>query len=142
HQLKNVPLTKPAGLQDITFGIGTVQATVKVKQADVAYTIPSVPIFETAPHGFLDKWKIEYTNLPLARVTNVKVSGPPDKTELLQKEVPRALLEVSNDDLKTGSGKTLSRQLQFDFHDPAIHVASEDAKREVEFRIVDRSATE
>lgn len=153
HELADVPLIRPrpvnspvvpvddpgraAGL--LSLSAERVRATIRVRQADVTFTIPSMPVFVVASESFLSDYR---PDIP-AFVTNVVVQGPPDVIAAIRAGTsdrkPKALLEIGRDDLPPG--RTISRKLRYDLPD-GVTVSAEDAAREVEFTLSPRLRSE
>lgn len=116
-----------------------VRASFRVRQADVALTLPAVPIFPLAPQTLLDEFRPVFEpTLP-----NVTVVGPPEIIEALRAgtatRMPRAILELSRDDLP--AGRVRRRQVRFDLPE-GVRVSPDDSRREVEFTLVPRQRPE
>jgi hypothetical protein len=126
------PLDDPS----ITFTPNTVDATVSVRESDVPGTIRSVPIWVYGPPEVMSRYRVELTNPVL---TNVKVTGPADKIDLVNRPDfsphPHALLEIRNDD---EPNKPLQRILRFDLPpDLGLHVNEEISQQKIDFRLID-----
>ncbi|MFN4242367.1 MAG: hypothetical protein ACK4PI_03930 [Tepidisphaerales bacterium] len=145
HVNVEVSLVMPSAVSDsvdpsrFTLQPERVRATFRVRQADVTLTLPSVPIFPLAPQTLLDTYRPVFEpTLP-----NVTVIGPRDVIESLRNgtagRMPRAILELSRDDLPPGRPRT--RQVRFDLPE-GLRVSPEDARREVEFTLVPRTRPE
>jgi len=145
HDLADVPLTLPVENEFVTLSTPKVTASLRLRQTDVEYVIPSLGILVIAPPALLDAYKVIVAdNVPIR--ANVKVTGPQSRIELLKQENftprPKALLEISREDATTANiGQSRMRRLRFDLPEGII-VSAEDAAREVEFKIVVRGATE
>jgi hypothetical protein len=139
HELPAVAVSTNLDEPTVTITPATVKATLDVRQSDVRYTIPSVPIFYSAPHNLtnLQKYKLEYNPF----ITNVTVIGPPDKIELLRREEfpKKARFEVSDQDV---GRPTREARLVFDLPD-GVHLSKEDqARATVAFRITEVTSPE
>jgi hypothetical protein len=161
HDLPDIPLTKPqltlpgeeALASSITLRPDRVRASFKVKQSDVSYTIPSMPVFAVAPGSLLDDYRPLFDPI----LTNVTVTGSPETIAALKADKlprkPKALLELSRDDTAlsltpplpntaaTPNARTLTRRLRFDLPE-GLTISPEDQKREIEFSLVPRSKSE
>lgn len=150
HEINDVPLTKPTIPNDesngqlLTVTPDRVKVSFRIRQADVTYTIPAMPVFPVAPANFLDEYRAVFEPV----VTNITVQGPPDliaalKADTLTKK-PKALLEFGREDLPLTtpgtSPKPISRKLRFDLP-PGLTVAPQDQNRELEFTLILRTAT-
>lgn len=147
HELSDVPLLRPkpasnddasmAAMSQLTVTPERVRASVKIRQADVSFTIPAMPIFVIAPTSFLDDYRATGYE-PV--ITNVTVQGPPDLIAALRNDMleqkPKALLELTRDDLPPG--RTITRKLRFDLPD-GLTISAEEANREIEFTLAPRT---
>ena len=139
----DIPAVRITPLEDpsLSFSPATVSATLSVRESDVTYTIPSVPVWIYGAPGVLGKYRVETQTQVL---TNVKVTGPPDKIELLQRKdfspQPHAMLEVRSDD----AGKpSVSRPIRFDLPPGMnLRVSDDDSQRTVEFHLVEEKTPE
>jgi hypothetical protein len=145
HTVAEVSLLRPEVFRSasdpglFTFSPDRVRATFRIRQADVSYTIPSIPVFPLAAATFLDEYRAEYE----PTITNVVVRGRPDliaalRNETLEKK-PKAILEITRDDLP--AGRTRVRRLRFDLPE-GLTVSPEDQLREIEFTLVARNRPE
>jgi len=144
HTRSEVALVRPQLLAEVNpaqFSLSPdrVRTAFRIRQADVTFTIPAMPVFPLAAPTFLDEFRAVYE----PTVANVTVQGAPDviaalRAETLEKK-PKAILEFSRDDLPPG--KTRSRRLRYDLPD-GLSVVPEDLKREVEFTLVPRVRTD
>lgn len=142
HELPAVPVIGSVREDHITITPSTVKVSFDVKQSNIEYPINSMAIFTIAPPGLLDRYKVVIANNnPF--LTNVTVIGPQEKIELIQKDSivpkPRATLEVTREDLPAGESRL--RRLRYELPE-GVTVSPDDAKREVEFKLIDRNATE
>lgn len=145
HTRNEVMLIRPTLLAEATdptqFTLvpDRVRSSFRIRQADVSFVIPAMPVFPLAAPTFLDEYRAVYE----PTVANITVLGPPDLIAALRNETlgkkPIAILELSRDDLPPG--KTRSRRLRFDLPD-GLSISPEDAKRELEFTLVPRTRTE
>jgi len=138
HELPAVRVQVP-GLsgEHVTITPSTVKATLEVKQSDVSFTIPSVALFALMPSNLQKQYRVDCPD----NITNVTVVGPPAQIELLKREdftpKPRAALDVSRDDLPVGTVRT--RTLRFYDLPEGVRVSAEDARRTVDFKLVERA---
>ena len=106
--LENVPVYWPDYAPDgrqlsrrrehVSYTPRTVAAKLDIKQRDLEYVIPSVPIFKETPNGF----EINYTVvIEPATFSNVTVTGPAEQIEGIKKGTlkVKARLEISSLDL-------------------------------------------
>lgn len=145
HINVEVGLTRPALINDapdpdqFNLAPDRVRATFRIRQADVSFTIPAVPIFPLAALTLLDDYRPVFE----PTVTNVTVFGPPDLIAALRNDTlarkPRAILELTRDDLPAGRPRT--RRLRFDLPE-GLTISPEDSRREVEFTLVPRTRPE
>ncbi len=137
HKLSDVRLIPPLRGEQVTVSPPTVSATVRVRRADVSLVLPSVPIFVAAPLGVLDKYRVNISGGSF--IPNVTVIGPQEQIDRLEKQsvLPRAILEITDKD----AGEERSRPVRFEL--PAgVKASAQDATRNVEFRLQDRSLPE
>ncbi|MBC8105035.1 MAG: hypothetical protein H7Z14_00470 [Anaerolineae bacterium] len=131
HQLPAVSVRANISDPSITLSPSTVKATLDVSQKEERYLIASMPIWQSTPTGFLEKYRIECP----PSISNITVIGPHDQIELLRKgEVrPKAQLEVTAED--EGKQRT-ARELKFDLPDRVKVVAEDKEKTKVLFQLV------
>jgi hypothetical protein len=139
HELTDVPVVRPFRDDHVTLAPAKVKASVHVKESDASYTIAVMSIFVQHPPGLLDGFQVEFVNPDKPILTNVTVVGPPDRIEALQKEdfspKPKAILEVARED----AGEPRTRRLKYDLPE-GVRVIPEDARREIEFKLINRTA--
>ncbi len=137
HKLPEVRLMKSVDDDRVTLSRPAVSAIVRVKQADIEYKIPSMPIYTSWAPG-LGNYRVTFMQGPV--VPNVTVIGSQPDIEALKKDEltprPKALLELGREDIKPGESQT--KRLRYDLP-PGLRVKADDLRREVEFRINDRS---
>lgn len=138
HELPAVRVFVP-GLDSEHFTItpSTVKATLEVRQSDISYTIPSVAIYAFGPSYLLKQYRVDSPD----NLTNVTVIGPPAQIELLKQAnfepKLKAALEVSRDD---GVGTIRTRTLRFYDLPEGVRVSAEDARRTVDFKLLERGS--
>jgi hypothetical protein len=135
HTLNSVPVTVE-GLSDpkgVVVRPSAVSASVEVGQADMSFTIPSLPVFPVPTPDVWQKQTIRYTQF----LPNVNVYGPPDKIEQLKngtlKPTPEARFKVTDNDV---GGKKVTREL--DYVLPQGISKGDDAPKQIEFELVPR----
>lgn len=92
----------------------TVNAEVEIRESDVEYVVPSVPVFATLPIGFNDEWKL---TLSPDFVTNVKLLGPEKQIALIRNPeyVLKARLDFVDLELNTlRGGSPVTKRPVFD----------------------------
>jgi hypothetical protein len=138
HEERAVPLITQLRGEHVSVTPGKVNATLKVRPADVTLTWAFMPIWVNTPPGFTERYRVVMTNQTLK---DVKLTGPAEVMSAMQQETfrpkPKARLDVSNADLP--AGETRVKVVQFDDLPKGVSVAAEDATRTVEFRVVDGS---
>ena len=131
---------KPLDDPNLSFAPSNVEAVVSVRESDVAGTIRSVPIWVYGTPDVMAKYHVELTNPVL---TNVKVTGPQDKIDLVNRPdffpKPHALLEINGDD---EPGKPLQRRVTFDLSGLGLHVDDEISQHPVDFSLTELHGTE
>ena len=139
HKAVNVRLTTPARDRGVRLTTASVKADIEVRPADVEYKIDAMPIDIAYPQDMEDAYRAELSEPSIANVT---VVGRPEAIRRLRDPEftpkPYALLRVTGDDLPVGT--TRSRTPIFMLPD-GVKVKPGDAKRTVEFRLVEREAT-
>jgi hypothetical protein len=135
------PVVRIKPLEDVTFAPPNVAATVSVRESDVTGTIRSVPIWVGGPPDLMARYRVDLSNPVL---TNVKVTGPADKIDLVNSPDfsprPHALLEIHYDD---EAGKPLERVLRFDLPPGfGLHVDEAISQQKIGFKLVDAHPTE
>ncbi|MGH7214707.1 MAG: hypothetical protein ACREIT_08085 [Tepidisphaeraceae bacterium] len=143
HDVSDVPLVRPIKDEHVNLSATKVHASLKVRASDVSFTIPSMPVFVIAPPNLIENHKVVIRdNNP--SVASVTVTGPQAKIEMLAQDAlvpkPKAVLEITRDDL-TNPGEPRTRRLSYDLPQ-GLSVSPEDAKKEIEFRIVERAPGE
>jgi len=144
ENVKDIPLALPANANGTEFRPKTVNATLKVRQSDVEYEYPAMPIWILNPPGdFQQKYEVVFDTPGGAILYNVPLVGPNEQIEMLKNPdfapTPKAILEVSRDDLPPGVSRI--RRLEYDLPD-GVHVAPGYAQREVSFKLVERTSPE
>lgn len=147
HDLADVPLSKPRipGLDDpalldlLSASTDRVRVSFRVRQTDITFVIPAMPVFPLAPAAFLDEYRAVHEPV----VTNVTVQGPPELIAALRNDTlakkPKAILEFGRDDLPPG--RALTRKLRFDLPE-GITISPADQARDFEFTLLPRSKPE
>lgn len=137
HQLPAVSVRANISDPSITLTPSAVKATIDVSQKEERYLIASMPIWQNAPPGFSEKYRVEYP----PNISNITVIGPHDQIELLRKGDyrPKAQLEVTAED--DGKQRT-QRELKFDLPDRVKVVAEDKEKTRVLFQLFKQTASE
>ncbi len=137
HELSNLPLVRMFEGNHVTLSPTTVNATLRVREQDVSYTMNQMTIFLSHPPGMLDKYRVEYDPI-LERVTLI---GPPHLIEAIRNQTinprPKARLEVT-DDIPIGVEQ--ERTLYFDDLPEGVTVSREDQRRRIRFTIYERTS--
>jgi hypothetical protein len=118
---------------NVTVSPATVTATLDIRQRDVEWTIPSVPIFKETPKDFEKAYEVDYR----PQIQSVTVTGPPEQIEELKtgKFKYKARFEVTSFD-KTG--ESLSKPLIFDLP-PGVSLTKDfEAKAKCDVTIKER----
>jgi hypothetical protein len=125
YPVENVPVYWPGHRENVSLTPLTVSAKLDVKQRDVEYTIPSVPIVKQLTAEFDKNYILEYP----ATIANVAVTGPMEQIELIKKgELKvKARLDIS-DLLNYKVGAPDRRALQWDLP-PGISLTKETKER-------------
>jgi hypothetical protein len=138
HELVDVPLLRPVEDPNVALGLTKANVSLRLRQSDVEYTIPSMSIFVIVPPTMMGRYRVVIGDGAFPTIPNVRVSGAPAKIELLKREDftprPKALLEVTSEDRP---GEIHTRRLRYDLPE-GITVHPQDARREIEFRVVER----
>lgn len=136
HDEKAIPIITPLRGPNVTVSPTKVNATLKVRPADVTTTWSTMPIWINTPPGFSDKYRITLTNPTLK---DVHLTGPAETISAMQQESfrpkPKARIDVSNADLP--AGETRVKVVQFDDLPKGVSVTTADAQRLAEFKIQD-----
>jgi hypothetical protein len=131
HGPLKVPV-KVMGLSDrsVTVKPAVVTATLEVRQSDVRFDIPSVPVSAEVSDGVINKYNIRFDQF----LPNVPVWGPPDKIQQLRDGTltpkPRARFAVSELDYRKRTTADLEYVLP-----PGITLRDE-ARKTIEFDLV------
>jgi len=126
--------------ENVTITPSTVKVTVDVRQSDIDYKIPSMPITLSSPMILQKQYRVECKEYT---ISNVTVKGPKNMIDLIKNESakPSAVLEITLDDRPTGGANDKhTRKLRFEGLPENVRVAPEDAQREVQFSLVERGA--
>jgi hypothetical protein len=138
HTEKSVTLLRPIENLDVSLTPATVAATFNVRESNIEYTFRSMAVFLLAPANIQAQYLVQYEPI----LNNVTVSGPPQKIEMLQdpnfQPKPRAVLELSREDITNPGPKTL----RFIDLPEGVTVDDEATRREVTYKLVDRSAVQ
>lgn len=140
YELKGVPLVPGPALQgkQMTIQPTTVNATLQVREADMSYTMNSMPVYLSHPADLLDKYRVEYDPF-LERVTLI---GSREMIEAirdgrLQGGAPKAELEITGSDAPPAA-QPREKGVQFDLPE-GVTVSPADRSRKVRFTIRERS---
>jgi hypothetical protein len=131
----NVPVYWPGQRENVTFTPSTVSAKLDIKQRDVEYTIPSVPIYKETPSDFDDRFVLKY----MSPITNVGITGPAEQIDLIKKGdfKVKARLEISSiTDYKTNVA--MKKPLQWELPPGVSLTAETQARANWDFRVLDR----
>jgi hypothetical protein len=108
-----------------------------IRQSDVQFTIPSVVVNLEGPSFVLDQYKVQFKDT----IYDVKVIGPPDKIQALQRDdtpKPYAVLHVTGDDRPTANSTGQhTRRLEFKMPD-GVRLDPQDDQRSIDFTLVER----
>ncbi|HZZ42003.1 MAG TPA: hypothetical protein VFE58_03635 [Tepidisphaeraceae bacterium] len=136
HEEKGVAVITQLRGEHVTVSPAKVNVTLKVRPADVTVVWPYMPVWVNMPPGFGDKYKVVLTNQTMK---DVHLTGPAEIISAMQQESyrpkPKARLDVSNADLP--AGETRVKGVAFDDLPKGVNVATEDATRTAEFKIVE-----
>lgn len=135
HELAGVGLIKPGKDEDLTITPTTVKATLHVKAADVTLKIPTVPVFPAMPDQAADHHRVV---LEHPFITNVVVTGPPDRIAQLQKDesAVRAILVI----VDAQASGTKFGQVTWNGLPDGVRWVSDDLNGQVQYSITDRAA--
>jgi hypothetical protein len=128
-------LENPWGAVSIT--PASVKVHFDVKQTDVSYELPSMPVFQDTPINLLNGYKLKCD----ASLSRVPLTGPPEQIEFLKQETttrPHATLSITRDDL-ANLGQPSRKRLTFSFPEGAKSVYVDPnyaTQHEFEFTIV------
>lgn len=91
------PLDDPA----LSFNPHSVKATVVVREANVDYTIKSMPVWTQSTPGLMERYSF---SLSPPTLVNVRVTGPPEAIRTLQQEEfqPKAIVTITPQDISEG----------------------------------------
>jgi hypothetical protein len=124
----------PLDNSSLAFSPASVEAAVSVRESDVPGTIRSVPIWVFGPPDVMAKYRVDLGGQ--AVLTNVKVTGPADKIDLVNRPDfsprPHALLEIKDGD---EAGKPLQRRVTFDLSGLGLHVNDEISEHPIDFTL-------
>lgn len=138
HDERAVPVLTQLRGPNITVTPTKVNATLKVRPADVTITWSTMPIWINTPPGFADKYRVVLANPTLK---DVRLTGPAETISAMQQESyrpkPKARLDVSNADLP--AGETRVKVVQFDDLPKGVSVSPTDAQRPAEYKILDNT---
>lgn len=136
HELSNVPLVRMFEGNHITLTPATVNATLRVREQDVSFTMNQMTIFLSQPPGMVERYRVEFDPI-LERVTLV---GPPHLIAAIRDQtinpLPKARLEVTAD---MPIGIEQERSLRFDDLPEGVTVSRDDARRRIRFTIHPRN---
>ncbi len=141
YELKNLPLLTGPALRDkqVTIQPATVSATLQVRQANISYTMNSMPVFVSHPADLLDKYQVQYDPF-LDRVTLI---GPREMIEAIanrqwQGTAPKARIEIVGEDLPPNA-QPRSKLVQYDLPE-GVTVSPTDKSRRIEVTVRERRA--
>ena len=104
--LENVPVQWQNYKEHVGFATPAVTVTLSLKQADVSYTIPSLPIWQSLPPKFDDEGRAEYADA----IPNVEVIGPPETIEAIKKEPGKHVeVRLKVDRYAMGKGEQIAK---------------------------------
>lgn len=136
HELSNLPLVRMFEGDHITLTPASVNATLRVREQNVSYTMNQMTIFLSQPPGMVERYRVEFDPI-LERVTLI---GPPHLIELIRDQTinprPKARLEVTAD---MPIGIEQERTLRFDDLPEGVTVSREDERRRIRFTIHPRT---
>ncbi len=121
----------------VSINPSSVKVQFQVKQTDVAYTLPSMPVFQDSPLNLLNGFKLKCD----PNLSSVPLIGPPEQINYLRQEapvLPHATLSITRDDLAK-VGQPIRKRLTFDFPEGAKGVYVDPnyaSQHEFEFTIV------
>jgi hypothetical protein len=124
--------------QHVTLSPSTVRATVNVQSAkEVRKVLSYVPVWPIGQAAVLDEFKVVFPENQPETLNNVTVVGPEEQIKLLDAQVPLAALRVGREDAGTEFHK---KPVTFIGLPDRVRVAPEDQKRQVEVKLVKKSA--
>jgi len=130
YPVENVPVYWPVLRENVSLTPLTVSAKLDVKQRNVEYTIPSVPIVKETTGDFDERFTLTYDRT----IPNVGISGPPEQIDQIKKgELKiKASLDISNLlDYKLNSQDT--RPLQWELP-PGVSLTKETKDKAINWR--------
>jgi len=137
----DLSLDPPPALRDddrVTLSRSNVDGKLRVRDADVKWTMQSMSISLDQPKSAAEKYQVEYS----PSLSNVTLIGPKDVIDLISKPdyepKPYAQLRVTSSDV----GGERRRKLRFVELPQGVRVSDEDLNREVAFKLVAKSGVE
>ena len=129
HEIDDVAVTSPIRDDQVTLATSRVSVALTVRQQDVEYVYPSMPVWILRPENF--EYGVEFDEF----IANVVLIGPPDKINAIKQPTfapkPKAYFQVSTEDLPVGVRR--SRRLEYDLVLDGVRV--KDPNRMIEFEL-------
>ena len=137
HTIPDVPVRLGRSDDAITITPSTVKISIEVKESNVPYLIPTVPVFVRMPSTMQDRYRVTFPHD--ASMSRITVVGPEEQIAKLRDEkfAPEATLNILTDDVRG----TLPRAPTYTLP-PDVTVSEADKSRTIDFRLVDRNAPE
>lgn len=137
HVIPDVPVRLGRSDDTITITPSTVKISIRVKESNVSYQIPSVPVFVRMPSTMQDRYRVQFKIS--ASMSNITVEGPEDEIALLRSETfkPEATLNIMPQDASGQLPRAPSYTLP-----PHVTVSDKDKTRTIDFSLQDRNAPE
>ena len=137
HDIPDVPVRLGRTDDTITITPSTVKISIRVKESNVTYEIPTVPVFVRKASTMEDRYRVLFPNGAL--MSRITVEGPEDQIAAIRNETfrPEATLNIVDADVRTQLPKAPSYTLP-----PKVTVTDKDKARTIDFRLLDRNAPE
>ena len=137
QEIAAVPVNLATNGSNITLSPTSLRARVKIKPAEVKYTIDSVPVFVAGPVSLLDKYRVSFPNGPF--MPRITVTGPEQEINRIRSKdfVVRATLEIKQKD----ADERLPRAPVYTLP-PGVTVSEEDRARTIVFDLTERARPE
>lgn len=137
HDIPDVPVRLGRTDDTITITPSTVKISIRIKESNVTYEIPTVPVFVRKPSTMEDRYRVLFPNGAL--MSRITVEGPEDQIATIRNEIfrPEATLNIVDADVRTQLPKAPSYTLP-----PKVSVSEKDKARTIDFRLLDRNAPE
>ncbi len=140
YDLKSIPLLPSPSLESkqVTLSPTNVNAALVVREANIAYTLNSMPVFLSHPADMLNKYQVDYDPF-LERVTLIGRRETIDAiaSGKLAGAAPKARLEITNADAPPNA-QPRTKVVQYDLPE-GVTVSPADKAKQIRFTVRERS---